>query len=99
MSIIPADQTLFYVDIEYKVDLDQAAQHMDSHLAFVDEGYARGFFLASGPKVPRSGGAILATASERHILEEFLAKDPFVTHDLIVLTVTEFMPRRTVAGL
>ncbi|SEK41557.1 YciI family protein [Pacificibacter marinus] len=99
MSIIPADQNLFYVDIEYKVALDQVAPYLEAHLAFVDEGYARGFFLASGPKVPRSGGSILATAPERGLLEEFLARDPFVTHGLITLILTEFTPRRTVAGL
>jgi uncharacterized protein YciI len=99
MSILPADQNLFYVDITYVVDLDQVAPHMDAHMAFVDEGYARGFFLASGPKIPRNGGSILATAPERALLEEFLAGDPFVVQGLITLSVTEFTPRRTVQGL
>lgn len=99
MSILPADQNLFHIDIEYKVDLALVEPHMQAHLAFVDEGYARGFFLASGPKVPRTGGVILATAPERSLLEEFLARDPFVTEGLSVVRVTEFMPRRTVAGL
>jgi uncharacterized protein YciI len=99
MSILAADQNLFHVDIEYKVDLALVEPHMQAHLAFVDEGYARGFFLASGPKVPRTGGAILATAPERAVLEAFLARDPFVIEGLITLNVTEFMPRRTVSGL
>jgi uncharacterized protein YciI len=99
MSILAADQNLFHVDIEYKVDLALVEPHMQAHLAFVDEGYDRGFFLASGPKVPRTGGAILATAPDREVLTEFLARDPFVTAGLIALSVTEFVPRRTVAGL
>jgi uncharacterized protein YciI len=98
MSIMPADQNLYHVDIEYTVPLDQVEPHMTGHLAFVDEGYARGFFLASGPKVPRTGGVILATAPERAMLEAFLARDPFVTEGLITLNITEFVPRRTVAG-
>lgn len=99
MSILPADQNLFHVDIEYTVDLALVEPHMTAHLAFVDEGYARGFFLASGPKVPRTGGAIMATAPSREMLEDFLAGDPFVTEGLIALSVTEFIPRRTVTGL
>ena len=99
MSIIAADQNLFHVDIEYKVDLALVEPHMQAHLAFVDEGYDRGFFLASGPKVPRTGGAILATAPDRETLETFLARDPFVIEGLIALSVTEFVPRRTVTGL
>ena len=99
MSILPADQNLFLVDIEYVVDLALVEPHMQAHLAFVDEGYARGFFLASGPKVPRTGGSIIATAPERSMLEAFLARDPFVTEGLMAASVTEFMPRRTVTGL
>lgn len=98
MSILPNDQTLFHVDIEYVVPMDQVTTHMDAHLAFVDDGYARGYFLASGPKVPRTGGAILATAPDRGTLEAFLAGDPFVSEGLIALTVTEYVARRTVDG-
>ncbi|RPE71755.1 uncharacterized protein YciI [Pacificibacter maritimus] len=99
MSIVAADQTLFHIDITYVVDLELIDGYMSAHMDYLGEGYARGFFLASGPKVPRTGAVILATASERSVLEAFLQRDPLVQHGLTTMTVVEFKPCHTVDGL
>ncbi len=51
--------------------------HLDAHRAFLDRHFATGAFLASGPKVPRTGGVILAHGTDRQALELTLNQDPF----------------------
>ncbi len=92
MPLIPTDQNLFVVDLHYVAALDMVEPLLDPHVAFLEQGYAKGWFLASGPKVPRTGGVILATASSRQSLEDWLTKDPFHQAGVAQYTVTEFRP-------
>lgn len=91
--------TLFIVDLTYQVPIEAVEPHMDEHMRFVDRGYAEGMFLASGRKVPRSGGVILARAASRDALEAFLEADPFKRHAVAAFTVTELAPSRWVPEL
>lgn len=86
--------TLFIVDLTYQVPLDAVEPHMDGHRRFLERGYADGLFLASGRKVPRTGGVILARAESRNALLAFLADDPFQRHGVAAVTVTEMAPGR-----
>ena len=99
MSLIPTNQSLFIVDLHYIASLDDISLHLDEHVTFMEQNYAAGHFIASGPKVPRSGGIILATAKTRASLENLLETDPFKMHDLAHYTVTEFLPSMLVEKL
>ena len=92
MSIIPADQNLFIVDLHYTSSFDDIEPHLDAHIDFLEQNYAAGRFIASGPKVPRTGGVIIATAETRAVLEKILEADPFKKNQLAKYTVTEFRP-------
>lgn len=98
MSLIAEGHNLFVIDIDYIVPLEQVEPHMDGHLAFVNKGYDKGLFLATGPKVPRTGGVILAQSTTKEEIEKLIAEDPFHQHNLARFRVTEFHPRRTVEG-
>lgn len=50
---------MFIVSITYKTDIAQIEAHMDAHKAYLQEQYEAGHFIASGRKVPRTGGIIL----------------------------------------
>jgi uncharacterized protein YciI len=76
------------LSLTYKADLSQADAHMQPHLDWVKQGYDRGWFLASGRKVPRTGGVILAKGDLAEI-EAFVAQDPFVIHAIADYDVTE----------
>lgn len=89
----------FLIDLEYIVPLEAVEPHMEAHLQFVELGYAKGYFLASGPKVPRTGGVIFASAESKQELLEFCDQDPFVSEELAKLSVTEFIARRTSPNL
>lgn len=90
MSIVPEGHNLFVVDIEYTVPFEQVEPHIAPHMEFVQKAYADGLFLASGAKVPRTGGIVIAMAPSEQELEARLAKDPFATEGIATMTITEF---------
>ncbi|EEA93721.1 YciI family protein [Pseudovibrio sp. JE062] len=92
MPLIPNSQNVFVVDLHYTANIDQIEPLLEGHVAFLEEQYKAGRFIASGPKVPRSGGVIIATAESRELLEELLTKDPFYQQSVATYTVTEFRP-------
>lgn len=57
-------------------------------MTWVKQGYDSGMFLASGRKVPRTGGVILAKG-ERTDIEAFVAGDPFAVHGVADYEITE----------
>lgn len=89
---------MFILTVTYTKPMDAIEPHVDTHMDWVREGYDKGMFLASGRKVPRTGGIILAKG-ERAAIEAFLAQDPFVIHDVGTYDITETAISRTAAGL
>ncbi len=99
MPLIESGNNIFILDVEYTVPLEQAEPFLEAHLEFINKQYEAGLFLASGPKVPRTGGVVLAQSNSKEKIEATLGDDPFVAHSVARYTVTEFHPRRTVEGL
>lgn len=89
---------MYVVSLTYKVPLEQVDAHIDAHIAWLKSAYAKGMFLASGRKVPRDGGVILARGDRKN-LEEELTRDPFHQHDLADYSITEFEPAMVADGL
>jgi uncharacterized protein YciI len=88
-----AIMSLFILILEYLAPLDAVDRALDAHRDWVAQGYRDGLFLLSGPKTPRTGGAILAHGSDRAELESRIAQDPFVVAGLARYTVHEVAPR------
>jgi len=81
---------MFIIELTYKVDLSEIDAAMEPHVAWLRRHYAAGTFIASGRKVPRDGGVIVATASDRAALEAIVREDPFVAGGLADVRVIEF---------
>jgi uncharacterized protein YciI len=81
---------MFIVDLHYIVPLETLDEHMAEHVRFLRKYYAQNVFVASGRKVPRTGGIILALTESREALDKILAEDPFWTHRLAEFRITEF---------
>ncbi|WP_211212134.1 YciI family protein [Kiloniella laminariae] len=90
---------IFIIDLEYLVPLEQVEPLIEAHRAFLDKYYANKRFLASGAKVPRSGGVILAVAASRAEVEQLITEDPFHAKQIARYHITEFQPRMTAEGL
>lgn len=82
---------MFIIELTYKVPLEKIDLHLEDHVQFLNEHYASGKFIASGRKVPRDGGVILATATDRMEVETIIRQDPFYQHHLADYKITEFM--------
>jgi uncharacterized protein YciI len=89
---------MFIVTLTYLKTLDDIDALMDAHVEWLRRHYASGLFIASGRRVPRTGGVILARSGDRAALDRALADDPFVTHHAASLEVIEFAPSMTAPG-
>jgi uncharacterized protein YciI len=90
---------MFIVSLTYIRPLSEVDAVLDAHVSWLKQGYLDGLFLASGRKVPRDGGVIMARASSREALERVLADDPFARAGVARYDVIEFTPSMTAAGL
>lgn len=81
---------MFIIDLNYIVPLEELDEHMADHVKYLSKYYKKNIFVASGRKVPRTGGIILALASSKEAVEKLIKEDPFYKHELAEFTVTEF---------
>lgn len=90
---------MFVVIVSYIQPLDAVDAHLADHVKFLENQYEAGIFLASGRRVPRTGGVILARAASKDTLLEVLRQDPFHQHGVARYEVIEFTPSMTAPGL
>lgn len=86
---------MFIINLTYTAELEVIEQLLQKHIEFLDEQYELGNFLASGRKVPRSGGIILSHIKSKDELEKIIAKDPFKKNDVADYDLIEFIPSKT----
>ncbi len=90
---------MFIVTLTYVCDIVLIEEYQDAHQTFLDRNYAKGIFIASGRKEPRTGGVILALADSRKALHQILEADPFYEHHLATYDITEFVLTKAAPGL
>ncbi len=88
---------MFIISVTYLHPMEVVEPHVAAHRAFLDDLIARGIVIAAGPKVPRSGGFILAAGNNREELEAVIARDPFMVNGIARYEVTGFAPNRAAA--
>jgi len=81
---------MFVVLLTYQRPLAEIDARMRAHVAFLEEGYGAGTFVASGRQVPRKGGVILAVSPSREALAALMERDPFVSEGLARFEIVEF---------
>ena len=86
---------MFIVSLNYRKSLEEVDSHLTSHVAYLKKQYEAGNFLASGRKVPRTGGIILSGIDNREDLEEIIRQDPFHKHQIAEYEIIEFTPSMT----
>ena len=79
---------MLILSLTYIAALEKVDEQVDAHMAWVKNGYDAGHFIASGRKLPRTGGVILAKG-DRAAMEAFCAADPFVLHGVAEYDITE----------
>jgi len=89
---------MFIVTLTYLKPVDEIDALMDGHVAWLKRHYEAGLFIASGRRVPRTGGVILARSGDEAALRAALAADPFALHGAASFEVVEFSPTMTAPG-
>ena len=89
---------MFIVSLTYKCPLEEVDCRLDAHVAYLKQEYANGNFIASGRKVPRTGGVILSNVKTKDELAAILAKDPFNIAGIADYDIVEFIPNMVAEG-
>jgi uncharacterized protein YciI len=82
---------MFIINLNYIVPLEKLDAHMGEHMKFLREYYKKNVFVASGRKVPRTGGIILALGKSKDEVEKIMNEDPFIKLKLSEFSVLEFL--------
>ncbi|MCX5054314.1 MULTISPECIES: YciI family protein [unclassified Streptomyces] len=90
---------MFVLELTYTAPLDAVDALLEAHVAWLNEQFDKGVFLAAGRKVPRDGGIILALVEDRARAEEITAGDPFSTGGVCTYRIIEFEATRTAPAL
>ena len=90
---------MFVIVLTYKVSLDEVEKHLPAHLDWLGAQYDAGVFVASGRRVPRTGGVILATGLGRESVEAIVAEDPFNVNGIADYEIVQVELGRTAPGL
>lgn len=89
---------MFIVSLTYIKPLEEVDRRLEAHVAYLQQEYAAGSFVASGRKVPRTGGVILSSLKSRRALEAVLAKDPFAQAGIAEYEIIEFVASMVADG-
>ena len=89
---------MFIALLTYTRPLEEVDALIAAHVRFLDEHYAEGLFVASGRKVPRTGGVILISGQDRERVHAILERDPFHVAGVATYELIEFVPTKTCPG-
>ena len=82
---------MFIIDINYTASLEEIDKYMFDHVRYLKAHYDNNVFIASGRKIPRTGGIILCIADSEKDVNLIINDDPFFIHKLAEFKVTEFL--------
>lgn len=85
---------MFIAILTYKQPLEVVDSFLQAHRDFLDEHYAAGDVITSGPRAQRVGGVIMLRAANREAAELILAQDPFNINGIADYQIVEFTPTK-----
>ena len=86
------------VSLTYKRPLEDVEKHGAAHVEWLGKGYDAGLLIASGRKVPRTGGVIIARGTLASV-KALCETDPFFVHQVADYDFTEVEVLYTASGL
>jgi uncharacterized protein YciI len=73
---------MFLLVLKYKVPIEQIERVAPAHREFLDQGYRTEKLLVSGPRVPRTGGVIVARVKTREEVDALIHEEPLYTEGI-----------------
>ena len=86
---------MFIVSLTYICTLEEVDEILPQHVEYLKNQYEKGNFIASGRKIPRTGGIILSKLDNIKELEKVINQDPFKINNLAKYEIQEFIPSMT----
>jgi len=83
---------MFIVSLSYIQPIEEVERHLEAHIDWLKTHYENNNFIASGRKVPRTGGVILSNLECKKELEQILKQDPFSIEKVAEFEIIEFIP-------
>jgi uncharacterized protein YciI len=85
--------SMFVAISTYLKPLEEVDALYPQHMEWLIRNYTAGRFLGSGPRVPRTGGVVIAREESLEAFQAVLADDPFVQHGVVErYEIVEFTP-------
>lgn len=85
---------MFIVFLRFGSHKARAAEFMEAHNHWIQEGIAAGVFFLVGSLKPQAGGVIVAHGLTGEELRARVQEDPFVQHDVVSAEIHEIAPAR-----
>lgn len=85
---------MFIFSITYLKPVSEVEKYLPQHIDYLERHYQSGHFIASGRKVPRTGGIILCRAESREQAIAIMQKDPFYIQQIAQYELIEFIPTK-----
>jgi len=85
---------MFFVFLKFSNNKQSAAELMQAHLAWIQQGLDDHVFLLVGSLKPNLGGGVLAHQCSLQQLQQRIHQDPFVEHDVVTAEIIEFAPSK-----
>jgi uncharacterized protein YciI len=90
--MISQDKRMFLVLLKYIQPLERVDEFVPAHVEFLKACYEQSQFIFSGPRIPRTGGIILANVESLEAVWSLIKEDPFYIHQIAEFEVIEFKP-------
>uniref|UniRef100_A0A7C3R0F8 YCII-related domain-containing protein n=1 Tax=Leptospirillum ferriphilum TaxID=178606 RepID=A0A7C3R0F8_9BACT len=95
----PGGDRFFTVLIHYLRPIPEMGQVGPKHRAYLGEIFNKGFLVASGPLVPRTGGILWMRANSREEIERIVEGDPYAQAKIATFQILEFDPKTLLPAL
>ena len=89
---------MYILNLRYIKPLENIDALLQEHIKFLEKYYAEGIFIASGRKVPRTGGVILAKNVDLEELKKAINEDPFKREGVAEYEIIQFIPTMMADG-
>lgn len=90
---------MFVINLSYTRPLQEVDALLDDHVRYLAPYFANQTFLMSGPKVPRTGGVIIANCASLLEMQSIIAQDPFFVAKVASYDIIEFEAKNSVIAL
>ncbi|WP_294833567.1 YciI family protein [uncultured Gilliamella sp.] len=89
---------MFIFTLTYIKPINEVEKFLQQHIDYLEENYRLGHFIASGRKVPRTGGVLLCRAENKEQALTIMQKDPFYIQQIAQYDIIEFVPSKYTTG-